>query len=298
MTERVSFLGLGLMGAPMTERLLEVGLSVRVWNRSRAKAHALEASGAEIAETAREATTGADICCICLTDASAVREVLLGSGGVQQALKPGAVIIDFSTIGVDAAEAMARELGDAGLHYIDAPVSGGPGAARKGELAIMWGGTADAGQRAQPVFKTLGRRATHMGASGTGQAAKLCNQLIVSSNLIAIAEAMSFARALGIDAKLLPAALAGGYADSLPLQVFGPRMAETITEPRISQVNTMLKDVGEIAKTAHGLPINLRLAKMTHALYQEAVELGLGDEDLSVLARLSAADGETKRQET
>jgi 3-hydroxyisobutyrate dehydrogenase-like beta-hydroxyacid dehydrogenase len=281
------------MGAPMTERLRETGFAVRVWNRNNEKARALEPSGAAIAETAGDAAADADICCLCLTDANAVRDVLFAKAGAHESLKPGSLVIDFSTIGVDAALGLARELAQIGVDYIDAPVSGGPGAARKGELAIMWGGTTDAGARAQPLFNALARKATHMGPSSTGQAAKLCNQLIVSSQLVAISEAMGLARALGIDATLLPTALAGGYADSLPLQIFGPRMADAIAEPRISQLDTMLKDVREIAKTADHLPINLRLAETTLALYQEAADRGWGHEDLSVLTRLSAPGDET-----
>jgi 3-hydroxyisobutyrate dehydrogenase/2-hydroxy-3-oxopropionate reductase len=286
----IAFLGLGIMGVPMTERLLEAGFHVRVWNRSKQKTEPLRHSGAVIHNTAREAADGAQICCLCLTDAPAVRDVLFGESGALDALAPGALVIDFSTIGVSAAHSTAHDLAQAGLDYIDAPVSGGPGAARRGELAIMWGGSASAGDRAQSVFKALARRVTHVGASGAGQAAKLCNQLIVSANLIAISEAVSFARALGIDPNVLPVALAGGYADSLPLQVFGPRMNGAVTEPRISQVATMLKDVREIAKTTADLPVNLRLAALTLGLYQEAADRGWAEEDLGVLPRLSAAN--------
>jgi 3-hydroxyisobutyrate dehydrogenase-like beta-hydroxyacid dehydrogenase len=298
MTQRIGFLGLGVMGAAISERLSAAGFAVQGWNRTKEKARTLEARGVAVFGSVREAAAGADVCCLCLTDASAVRDVLLGPDGARQTLRHGALVIDFSTIGVAAAQSLARELARDGVSYVDAPVSGGPGAAREGELAIMWGGDAMAGARAQPVFNALARRATHIGASGAGQAAKLCNQLIVSSNLIAISEAISLASALGIDAKVLPAALAGGYADSLPLQIYGPRMAETTGQLRLSRTATMLKDVREIVETARGLPINLRLAKMMLALYQEAADFGWGDEDLDILPRLSAVGdrSRSKRQ--
>lgn len=288
MTQRIAFLGLGIMGTAMAERLTEAGFAVQGWNRSRERARALETRGVSVFGSAREAADGAEICCLCLTDASATREVLLGPDRAHQPLERGALVIDFSTIGVAAAQTLARDLARDDIGYIDAPVSGGPSAARTGELSIMWGGEAKAGARAQPVFQALARRATHIGGLGAGQAAKLCNQLIVSSNLIAISEAISFASALGIDAKLLPAALAGGYADSLPLQIYGPRMTGMMRRTRLGRTATMLKDVRELMKTASGVSINLRLAKMTLALYEEAMESGWGEEDLDVLPRLSA----------
>ena len=272
----------------MTARLLETGFSVRAWNRNKEKAESLQADGADVAESPAAAAQGADLCCLCLTDAKAVRDVLFGENGAANRLKPGALVIDFSTIGVSAAQELARDLARTDVDYIDAPVSGGPGAARKGELAIMCGGSDEAVVRAQDVFEALGRKTTHVGAVGAGQAAKLCNQLIVSANLMAISEAVTLARALGIDPNVLPIALAGGYADSMPLQVFAPRMAEGALEPRISQVATMLKDAKEITKTAEGLPVTLRLTQQTLALYQEAASRGWAGDDLAVLPRLSA----------
>ena len=283
-------LGLGIMGAAMARRLAARGFAVRGWNRSPDKAVGLLADGIRLFPTPAQAAEGADVVALCLTDAAAVEAVMFGAAGVVARLGLHAVVVDFSTIGVEAARALAARLADAhGARWIDAPVSGGPAAAEAGTLAILCGGEASAVDHARPVLEALARVHTHLGPSGAGQAAKLCNQLIVSSAMMAIAEAVSAGRALGLDVAALPAALAGGYADSLPLQIFGPRMVAETREPRISEVATMLKDVRALHAAVAGSGVDLRLAQTTLALYEDAARRGLAHEDLAVLPRLSAA---------
>lgn len=286
----VAMLGLGIMGAAMAQRLAAQGFSVRGWNRSPDKALGLLAKGVRLFPTPAQAAEGAEIVALCLTDASAVEAVMFGAAGVVTRLDIRAVVLDFSTIGVEAARTLAARLAEEhGARWIDAPVSGGPGAAEAGTLAILCGGAAEAIADAAPVLEALARVHTHLGPSGAGQAAKLCNQLIVSSAMMAIAEAVSAGRALGLNVAALPAALSGGYADSLPLQIFGPRMAAGTHEPRISEVATMLKDVRALHAAVAGSGVDLRLAQTTLALYEDAARLGLAHEDLAVLPRLSAA---------
>jgi len=285
---RIVMLGLGIMGAAMVERLLAQGFQVTGWTRSGQKIEALAGQGMEPAACPARAAGSADVLALCLTDAAAVEAVLFGEDGAAKTINPATVVVDFSTIGVESTREIARRLkGRTGAGWVDAPVSGGPWAAQRGELAILCGGEAADLDLADPVLAALSRVRTHMGPVGAGQAAKLCNQLIVSSAMLAIAEAVSAAKALGLDPAMLPRALAGGYADSLPLQLFGPRMASGECEPRISEVATMLKDVRALNAAVAGKPVNLRLARATLSIYEEAVAEGLGNQDLAALPKLS-----------
>ncbi len=281
---RVALLGLGIMGWPMAERILEQGFALAVWNRTAAKAQPLAQGGAEICDRPEDVARGAAIVCSCLTDASAVEEVLLAPA-MLAALAPDATVLDFSTIGIGATRAFAARLGS-GRAWVDAPVSGGPAAARAGTLIAFCGGTAEAIAKAAPLLDAMTQRHTHMGPVGAGQAAKLCNQLIVSSTVVAISEAIAIAAEFGLNAELLPAALAGGWADSLPLQIFGPRMAAQQLEPRTSQVATMRKDIKTVLAEVAEAPIDLRFAQAVAAIYELAVERGFAELDLAVLPRL------------
>jgi 3-hydroxyisobutyrate dehydrogenase len=163
----------------------------------------------------------------------------------------GQLLIDLSSIAPDSTREMAERLANAcGARWIDAPVSGGLPLARAGRLIVFAGGEADDIARAAPVFDALSQRVTHMGGHGAGQLAKSCNQMIVACNLVTIAEMLAFASQSGIDATRLPGALAGGFADSLPLQIFGPRMAAGIDTPRIGGLGTFRKDIDQVVRLA------------------------------------------------
>lgn len=287
---RTALLGIGIMGHAIAERLLEEGHRLSVWNRTASKLHTLEEKGARVAATPAEAVREATIIILCLTDAPATESVVFGEHGLAHAVDSGAAVLDVGTIGVEATRQIADRVSQAtGADWIDGPVSGGPGAARSGSLVMFCGGSTRALERVQPVVKSLTRSCTHMGASGAGQATKLCNQLIVSTTILAIAEAIALAEAVGINAEQLPHALAGGFADSLPLQIFGPRMATRQLSPRISEVATMRKDVKMLRAMSADLPVHLRLAKAVEELYDFAVARGLEHEDLSALPSLARA---------
>jgi 3-hydroxyisobutyrate dehydrogenase len=283
----VAFLGTGLMGLPMVQRLLGAGIQVNAWNRSSDKLQGQGAVGARIAPTPAAACEDADAVCMCLASVAATETILFGTDGVASSRAEPRLIVDFSTVGpkhtVDFAQRMQQCRGSA---WVDAPVSGGVPGATQGKLVIFCGGeTADIA-RLRLVFEALAQRVTHAGAVGAGQTMKLCNQLIVSSNLIAIAEAIALARAGGIDANLLPQAFAGGFADSIPLQVFGGRMAGGIATPILGAIALMLKDAGAIADLAAVHDQKLSLAAATLSVYQKAAAEGLADLDLSALMSL------------
>lgn len=241
---RIAFAGIGLMGLPMTRRLLAAGFPLTVWNRTPDKCTPLLELGARRAETPAELCAEADILMLCLADTAVVREVVFGPGGVVEGARAGQVLVDFSSLEPAATREMAAELERrTGVHWIDAPVSGGTPGAEAGTLAIMAGGREEDVERVRPVLAHLGQRLTRMGEVGAGQVTKVCNQMIVACNALVIAEVVALAEKAGVDARLLAPALAGGFADSRPLQILAPQMAESCFEPVKWHVRTLLKDL-------------------------------------------------------
>lgn len=258
---RLGYIGIGLMGRPMSLRLLAAGYELSVWNRSPEKLAPVVARGAKPLESAAAVARAADIVMMCVTDQKAAEAVLFGEDGIEAGGAPGKLVVDFSSIAPDSAREYARRLQARGMGMIDAPVSGGVPGAEKGTLAIMAGGRAEDVERARPIAMHLAQRFTRMGDSGAGQATKLCNQVIVGSLLPVIAEAIRLAEAAGVDAKMLPEALKGGFADSLPLQIFGARMAARNFEPPLGANATMLKDLENAATVARQSGVPLPMAR-------------------------------------
>ncbi|QJR37381.1 NAD(P)-dependent oxidoreductase [Gemmatimonas groenlandica] len=286
---RVGFIGTGLIGTPMVQRLLECGLSVSVWNRTLDKATPLVEFGATLAESPRALAESCDIVCLCLTNTVAVHDVVFGPQGIDAVLREGQLLIDLSSIAPDTTREMAERLaGTCGARWIDAPVSGGLPLARAGRLIVFAGGNADDIARAAAVFDALSQRVTHMGGHGAGQLTKSCNQMIVACNLVTIAEMLAFANKSGIDAARLPGAMAGGFADSLPLQVFGPRMASGVDAPRIGGLGTFRKDIDQVVRLAGECGAYAPMATRAAALLLEAsqVESIGADPDVSRVIKL------------
>ena len=284
MNSTVGFLGTGNMGAPMVRRLLQAGFTVRAWNRTPSKVEPLHKLGAYAAESPADAARGADFLLLCLADSHAVDAALFGDRGVSESAEPARLLIDFSTIGPRATLDIAQRLRAAcGTRWVDAPVSGGVVGAESGKLVIFCGGEPEDIDLAQPVLRALAQRFARIGALGTGQTLKLCNQLIVSANLVAISESLALARCNGLDITALPAALAGGFADSLPLQVFGTRMAAGVTRPVVGEIGLMLKDLREVNSIAQGCGCDFPLLTTALRTYEAADERGLGHEDLAAL---------------
>ena len=285
--KRVGFLGTGVMGAPMVRRLLAAGFSVKVWNRTSAKAESLQRLGAVYSKSPAEAADGVDALLICLSNAAAVEATLFAGLGVVETAVAPPVVVDFSTIGPVATAALAQRLHTARqTAWVDAPVSGGVIGAEQGKLVIFCGGAEPDVARAAPIFSVLSQRFTRMGDLGAGQTLKLCNQLIVSANLVAIAESLALARASGLKIETLPEALAGGFADSLPLQVFGRRMAMSVSEPVLGELGLMLKDVRAVNALAEAIQIRLPMLAATLEVYLHSEKCKLLRKDLSALFSL------------
>ncbi|AZD20652.1 3-hydroxyisobutyrate dehydrogenase family protein [Pseudomonas chlororaphis subsp. aurantiaca] len=245
----LGFAGIGLMGLPMCRRLLAAGYPLVVWNRNREKCAPLLEAGARLAETPARLCEAADLVLLCLANTEVVREVVFGAEGIAQGARAGQLLVDLSSLEPTATREMAAQLASTtGMGWVDAPVSGGTPGAEAGSLAIMVGGEAADIERVRPVLLNLGQRVTHMGGVGAGQVTKACNQMIVACNALVIAEVVALAERSGVDASLLAEALAGGFADSRPLQILAPQMAESRFEPIKWHVRTLLKDLDGAVK--------------------------------------------------
>lgn len=289
--ERLGYLGLGLMGKPMTRRLLSAGHQVTVWNRSQDKIAPLVEAGATQATTPRSVMTISDIVFMCVTDAAAVEEVIFGPDGLAAAPGAGKLVVDFSSIHPDATRDLAARLKDAnGAGWIDAPVSGGTKGAEEGTLAIMAGGEASDIERVRPYVMAMARRLTHMGPTGAGQTTKLCNQVIVGCAMAVLAEATRLAVNAGIDANRLPEALAGGFADSIPLQLFVPRMVQGVHFPPLGHIATMLKDLDTVADVAEATSTPVPMASLAGQLFRLAKAAHGAEADALEIYKLSAAE--------
>ena len=279
---KLGFCGLGLMGAPMVRRLLAAGHEVKVWNRSPEKIEPLRALGAVAVRSPLEAATDVDGVLMCLFDAAAVEAVVFGADGVSQS-RGLRWLVDHSSIDPSATRALAQRLHEAcGADWIDAPVSGGIPGVEAGTLAIMAGGAATHLPQARDAMCAYAGNVTHMGASGAGQATKLCNQTIVATTISAIAEAIGFAARNGIDLHQLAPALAGGWADSKPLQVFAPRMID-VQAQSIGAVSTMLKDIDTVMANAQKSGAPMPVTASVQQMLRVAAAMGLGEAELSAI---------------
>lgn len=277
----IGFVGTGIMGGHMARRLAEAGFRVTAWNRTADKAAALAAAGVELAGSPAGAASEADVVICMLSSGPVCDEVLVAAGGVLEAMRPGATLVVMSSIPVETARSQAGQAAERGVRYIDAPVSGGETGARDGSLAIMAGGAAQEIAALADVFAPLGRL-THIGPAGTGQLAKLANQLIVASNICAVAEALVLAERGGADPAMVREALLGGFADSTVLRQHGQRMVDGNFTPG-GPAKYQLKDTGTALALAGALKLQLPIAETVDALFRRLVEEGGGDLDHSAV---------------
>ncbi|MBB1648991.1 MULTISPECIES: NAD(P)-dependent oxidoreductase [Delftia] len=276
----IGFIGAGLMGAPMIRRLIDAGHSVRVWNRTAAKAEALREHGAEVVLYPGAVAAGAQIVIAIIENGAAIHEVLFAQGLASQ-MHPGQVMVDMSSIAPEQAVDIGRQLERLGIAYIDAPISGGPDGAQAGTMAIMAGGGEAALAIARPALQCMGRL-THVGPLGAGQTTKLLNQTITSTTIAAISEIMVLARQLGLEPARVCEALSGGFADSKVLQIHGKRMAERNFVPG-GHVRTFLKDLNHAASLIAGLGLQLPVADLARSHFAELASTGHAQDDISAI---------------
>jgi 3-hydroxyisobutyrate dehydrogenase-like beta-hydroxyacid dehydrogenase len=249
----IAFLGTGLMGLHMARNTTRAGFPLTTWNRTRAKAEQLVPDGARVADTAPQAVADADIVVLMLENGGIVEKVLFGSG-VAEALRPGTLVVDMSSIKPAEAQDHARRLAERKVAHVDAPVSGGTAGAEAATLAIMAGGDAADFDRAVPVLKAMGRP-VHVGPHGAGQLAKLANQIIVGVTIGAVAEALLLAEKGGADPGKVREALRGGFAESRILELHGQRMVERDFVTKGRSV-THLKDLDNALDAADRLGLD------------------------------------------
>ncbi len=287
--DTLGFIGIGLMGKPMTLRLLAAGFRVNVWNRSPGKLDEVKQAGAGVCDSPAELVRQSDIILLCLADTPAVESVVL-----EQILPRGSagkLVIDLSSIAPETTRQLANRLKqDCGMDWVDAPVSGGTVGAEQGNLAIMAGGDAQAIAVAREVLRPLYSRLTHMGSVGAGQITKICNQMIVGCNVLVIAEMMALARKAGVDSAKIPEALAGGFADSKPLQIIAPQMAAEQFEPVKWRVKTLLKDLNMAVELATEQASAIPLSGLAAQLMQLHGGQGFLEQDPSTLIKLYRRD--------
>ena len=274
----IAFLGMGLMGTRMASRLLQAGYTVAVWNRSQHACEALIQQGATQLELNKIAEY--PVILICLADDQAVQSVF---DQIRPYLKAEQVIVDFSSLSVTATQQLAQSAQQQQVTWIDSPVSGGTIGAEQGTLVIFAGGDEHTIQALEPIYTVLSQRVTRMGETGTGQATKICNQLIVAANSTLIAEAVALADHAGVDTTLLAPALAGGFADSKPFQILAPRMATHTFEPVQWKVQTLSKDLNNALKLAHSFNLNIPVAQKALLQLQAHQENGFADNDLATI---------------
>lgn len=282
--EEVGFIGLGTMGQGMAGNLIDAGFQVRVWNRTETKMEAFLDRGARPAVSAADLARRSDLIFICVSDTPDVEQVILGENGVLEGAREGALVVDMSTIRPSSAQALAEQLAAAGLHMLDAPVSGGSEGAAAGTLAIMVGGEADQVDRAMPCFRAMGKEITHVGGHGHGQMAKLVNQILVVGHALAMSEALLFAEAGDLDLQRTLQAVSGGAAGSWMLSHRGPQILARDWRPGFT-IDLQQKDVRLALEQGADMGVPLIGTSLVHQLYQTLQREGLGSEGNHALVK-------------
>lgn len=276
MEERIGFIGLGIMGAPMAENLLKAGYSVVVHNRTRSKEQPLAAKGADVASSPAEVASRSDVLITIVPDTPDVERVLLGSSGVLEQARPGLLVVDMSTISPERTREMARRLEENGAEMLDAPVTGGDVGAREGTLTIMAGGSKHAFQRALPILQAMGKRVHHVGPNGAGQALKLCNQILCAVNMVGLCEAISLASRSGLDLEQFIEVLGSGAGGSWALSNLGPKIVKRELGPAF-MVRLMQKDLSLAQEQARQVGVPVSGTALAQQLFRGLESSGEGE---------------------
>lgn len=279
---KVGFIGLGVMGSRMTKRLIEANFDLVIYNRTKEKMEPFVNLGAAPADSIEDLASQSDVICTCLSmpdDVVQVYEIVF------QYAKAGTICVDFTTVGMDTSQKMANQAKEKGIEFLDAPISGGPEGAEAGTLTIMVGGNKQAYEKTLPVFKVLGENIQHLGDSGMGSVAKLMNQYLVAVHSLAVSEAMVVGTALGLKSEQLYQILKSSYGDSRMLR----RHMEHYVLDRDFAPGGAVKYVHKDVRLANQLMAQAGLKKFTgnmaQAAFEEAIENGLADEDMSAVIK-------------
>ena len=277
MQETIGFIGLGIMGSGMSRNLLKAGFPLVVWNRTASKMTPLVEAGAQPAVSPADLASRAEVVITCVSNTADVEEVLLGENGVVHGARPGTLVIDMSTISPSAAQEIAAQLAQKGIHMLDAPISGGSEGAANGTLSIMVGGEAPNVERAMPYFRAMGKTITHVGGHGAGQMVKLVNQILVVGNALAMSEALLFAQAGGVDLEKTLQAVSGGAAGSWMLSHRGPQIIARDWRPGFT-IDLQQKDLRLVLEEADRRGVPVLVTAQVFNLYRTLQQGGLGGE--------------------
>lgn len=277
MTDKLGFIGLGIMGGGMSRNLIKAGFDVTVWNRTPARTEALKSEGAKVAVTPAALAAACDVIFVCVSDTPDVQQVILGEDGILQGVRTGSLVVDHSTISPQATREMAGALKAKGAAMLDAPVSGGSEGAAKGTLSIMVGGEAKDFDRALPYLNAMGKTITHVGDHGAGQMAKLVNQILVVVNMLAVSEALLFAQAGGLDLEKTIKAVESGAAGSWMLSNRGTQAIRRDWRPGFT-IDLQQKDLRLVQQAADQMGIPVMATSMVFNLYRTLQAQGLGSE--------------------
>ncbi len=247
MIKRIGFIGIGIMGEPMTKNLISAGYQLAVYDINREGIERLATDGAEATNSPKEAATSRDMVITMLPDDRIVEEAIMGTDGAMEGMSQGAILVDMSTVSPATSKKIAETLKKNGMEMLDAPVSGGDVGAKEATLSIMVGGKKEIFDKALPVLQKMGKNVNYVGDHGAGEVAKAANQIIVALTIEAVAEALIFAKKSGVDPEKLRNALLGGFAQSRVLELHGQRMLDRNFEPG-GKVRLHKKDT-EIAMT-------------------------------------------------
>ena len=284
MDEKIGFVGLGIMGNPMSTNLLKAGYSVTVWNRTASRAGEIVSAGASTAGSAADVARSSDIVITIVTASAAVQEVVLGENGVIDGAKPGSVVIDMSTISPSVTREIADALKEKGVHMLDAPVSGGLPGAVNGTLSIMAGGDKQVFQRCLPVLQAMGGRITLCGGHGMGQVTKLANQIIGLGTLAAMCEGLIFAVKAGADPEPLLGAISGGAANSWMVENLASKVFERDFAAGF-MVDLAQKDLGLIQETAAEMALPLMTTPIVSQMFRATQRAGFGQEGIQAYVK-------------
>ena len=279
---KIGFVGLGIMGAPMAANLIKAGFEVAVYDHVRTKCGPLEALGAPASDSPAALAADRDVVITIVPDTPDVEAVLFGAGGLAESLRPGAVVIDMSTISAGATVEFANRLRQKSVEMLDAPVSGGEPGAREARLSIMAGGKREVFDRCLPLLEAMGKNIVFAGENGNGQKTKLVNQVVGSLNLLAAVEGMRLANAAGLDLELTQQAVASGAAGSWMWTNLGPMLAEQDHRPGF-MIGLHAKDLRLADELWRELDLDAPGTSLCHELFQRAVERGfsqLGNQGL------------------
>ncbi len=285
MSEKLGFVGLGIMGLPMALNLRRAGFDVAVYNRTTARGDALKADGAMVCASPKEVAENADIIFTCVSDTPDVEHVIFGAGGIIEGAKAGSVVVDMSTISPDATREFAAKLAAKNVAMLDAPVSGGETGAIAGTLSVMCGGKSDVFARVKPYFEKMGKNIVHVGDHGAGQVAKACNQIVIAVSIEAVAEAMLLAEKCGVDGAKVREALLGGFAASKVLDIHGNRMLTNNYAPGF-KAHLHRKDMGIVMDTAAKAGVALPAATLATLNLDAVIKNGDGELDSSAIFKV------------